>query len=519
HYNQLEGNIDFLTTMNFSVLYLHHNVFTGQFNIQETQLLSIVYLDISANFLTGSLPYNPYWERIYVYEAYNNLFSGTLPTFQFTDSMTYFVTAFNYLISTIPINFFNSANNLFFIGLSNNYLSGSLPTIIGNYPFINQIILNNNLFSSFLPSLENNTLLVALEIANNQFIGHLPISLLKNQYLQQLFLQNNHFSGSLSSFLNGTLQKRLVSIDVSANEFTGTLPIELFIDAPNLVSFAASSNCLEGSIPEVICQVTTLNSLSLDGLSTSSSCRKDLFPNIPGLNGFTLSHFIHGTIPNCLYEMPHLQLLHVSGNGLAGTIPNHLNFSSIFSYLALSHNSLTGTIPNEIQQRNWQDLDLSYNKLTGTLTSDFAILNGSASISLEVNRLAGKIPSSLQGMNSLAEVNVLSGNIFSCDSDGSDLPQSDPDVHNYSCGSDNANNVLYAWLVALIFFPLIILFLLKLSFAISISLKELIQHCLQQWSKWSTALTANEQRVNLTRLSIYFSEMRRGSLKLMLYCL
>jgi hypothetical protein len=234
---------------------------------------------------------------------------------------------------------------------------------------------------------------------------------------------------------------------LSNNQFTGSLSQSFFIDkSPNLQTFIALSNCLTGSLPESLCEASKLISLILDGLSTADNCRIQLFPDIPDVNSFTLRNGIDGTIPGCLYSMRSLQTLHLSGNDLTGSIPSSgLAVSSSLIDLTLSHNTLTGTIPEVFLNKNWINLDLSYNKLRGTLsgTSFNALNSQDSSLSLEVNRLSGNIPSALLN---LENVSVLNGNIFECDFEGNDLPANDPDYKSYSCGSNSVNNLLYVWL-------------------------------------------------------------------------
>ncbi len=515
--NGFTGKIDFLANLNIILFYLHWNLFTGHFKVPEGGLQSILYLDVSANLLSGPVPFNTLWERIEGYEVYHNYFSSTLPSFKNISQMLIMTAISNYLTSTIPPELFDHTQRLYYVGLSENLLTGTIPPAMLQFPALNQLFLGQNFLTGTLPDLKNSTFLVVLDVSSNLLHGRPADSLRHVEFIEQLFLEENLFTGPIHELVNITFQKQLVNIDLSANEFTGTIPRDVFLYANKLTTFAASNNCLDGDIPEEICKSNSLVSLSLDGLTTSSNCRDLFFPGLPLLTGFAASHFVKSPIPPCIYELPNLELLHLSGNGLTGTIPNTVNFSSSLTNLALSHNALTGTIPEAIQLRQWFSLDLSYNKLSGTLSSNFEIPPSNSSTSLEVNRLSGRIPSAL--IHGSTNINILSGNIFTCNLIGSDLPSSDPDAKSYSCGSDNANNVLYLWVGTVFFVPLMVFFLLRFFSQTLLSLRGMFNEVWEKCNVWRNALRENDNRVNLIRLSIYFSEVRQSTWKLTAYCI
>jgi hypothetical protein len=116
--------------------------------------------------------------------------------------------------------------------------------------------------------------------------------------------------------------------------------------------------------------------------------------------------------------------------------------------LSLSHNKLTGTIPAALLDHDWSNLDLSYNAFMGALAPNaFSVSRPSAALSLDNNRLSGKLPGAF---TELDEVNVLESNLFSCKADRSDLPANDPNEGKYDCASTTFDDALYAWMAILI---------------------------------------------------------------------
>ena len=75
--------------------------------------------------------------------------------------------------------------------------------------------------------------------------------------LINLLVQDNIFEGNLDCFVNASSQHNLSVVDVSSNQFTGAIPVELF-RLKSIFSVAAAKNCLSGSVPVEICSASQL---------------------------------------------------------------------------------------------------------------------------------------------------------------------------------------------------------------------------------------------------------------------
>ncbi|KAL0877856.1 hypothetical protein Bca101_027562 [Brassica carinata] len=147
-----------------------------------------------------------------------------------------------------------NAKGLSFLDLSNNLFNGSIPLCLKNsIVSFSDLILRNNSFSGPLPDIfASATELRSLDVSRNHLEGNLPKSLMNCKSLQLVNMESNSIKdvfptwlGSLPSLhvlilrsneFHGTLHhhhvfvgfQSLRIIDISRNDFTGTLPPHCF---------------------------------------------------------------------------------------------------------------------------------------------------------------------------------------------------------------------------------------------------------------------------------------------------
>jgi Leucine-rich repeat (LRR) protein len=471
--NRLHGAVPayFGRMPSLQTLVLTENHYTGTIpaELSESKTLQQLYLNI--NELSGSLP---------------KLFS-TVTT------LTSFRVGFNQLTGTIPVDIADAAN-MTLLSFASNRFTGTLPSSVGKLALLQKLDVSDNLLTGSIPAsvsqltamlnftasgclftgpipadIGNMTRVQVLALNGNFLTSTLPASLKRAKELTILLLHSNQLIGPLSGAFDPASQTALSTVQLSENGFTGNIPEDLFA-LPFLQTAILGTNCLQGTLPATMCEALNLRTLSLNGLHSGAPCREPLFPKIS--DAYLASHSVKTGIPSCLFEMPSLGTLQLSGNGIKGSLPADIKIGANLIALALSHNKLTGTIPHVFQHRIWDVLDLSKNKLKGTLSGDFATIlpnitasrvlyqynssdvdveeryHSAASVDLFGNRLSHRIPDILVDM---LNISILSGNLFDCYLDRSDLPGHDHGRYAYTCGSNSFNASYLAYLCCTFF--------------------------------------------------------------------
>eukprot|EP01032_Pedospumella_encystans_P015226 gene15226-17432_t len=408
--NELSGTIpeNIGSFANLIVLFIADNNLSGTIPESIYDLVLLNRLALNGNDLHGTISskIGQMVEMRYIYLHQCNL-HGTLPdTIGGMYKLVYITFFINQLTGPLTTGLCNMTR-LHAIAADTNYLTGSIPECFGQLTLMEQV----NLYSNYLT-------------------GTLPSSLAAMTQLQIMLVQDNDLYGDPAPAFDRTTQLSLESVDLSSNQFSGALPVTVF--GPALVTFAAFDTCFDGAIPEEICQAKQLESLALDGMTSSPKVVTE----------------VAGSVPHCVWSgLPNLTTLHLSSNSLTGTIPSLATYNNLTD-LDLSFNLFSGSVPATLL--GWHtlmNLNLKSNcfcgTITGTQTLPFAYHDGDkgTTLTLSGNRFSGIIPLELQAA---IKMDIVDGNMFSCQY-GHFPPYSDPNGTTYICGS----NLLYVSLATL----------------------------------------------------------------------
>jgi hypothetical protein len=416
--NFLSGTIPdvFADLANMSVINLSNNKLTGHIPLELGNLSTLV---LSSNKLSGSIPYVvKNGSNLYILELWGNSITGSLPP----------------SLLQIP--------SLKILLLEDNHLQGSLRAAFGQCSNVSILGLGPNLFSGVIPNVfDGMPFLSLLDLSYNPLTGTLPPTLSLLPSIEAIVLAENQLTGRLDPAFNPLTQTHLSVVYLAGNAFTGQIPDILFQN-PAATDIVLGGSCFSGTIPEAICRSAGLEKLYLRCLACHRKCVSHPVPN----SNFIVTNPVRGSIPTCLFSFRNLTYIEMSLNYLTGTIPDGTVGSPLLS-LHLGFNALTGTIPTSLLSAvdgSSVNVDLSYNRFSGGVSRSVMVPPDS-SIQMNNNRLSGPAFGTNWQVDSVVS-SILPGNILACNGDRSRLPHNDYARNNYSCGSDNFNKPIVAWI-------------------------------------------------------------------------
>ncbi|CAH9102852.1 unnamed protein product [Cuscuta europaea] len=216
-------------------------------------------------------------------------------------------------------------------------IDGTLPESLSSLTSLTLLSITGNLFRGEIPaSIGNLRNLKTLDLSCNRLTGSIPWQIGGLPALTRLALSGNLLSGSVPVFLTQTL----ITVDLTANNLTGGLPVNAF--PPSIQYLSLPRNQLSGSVYQILSRLNKLKYLDL------------------GINQFT------GGIPASIFSLP-----------------------SITS-LRLDRNIFSGELPSTVGQVNINVVDLSYNGFSGGIPPGFSVVT---SLSVNNNQLTGEVPS------------------------------------------------------------------------------------------------------------------------------
>ncbi|XP_074586976.1 receptor protein kinase CLAVATA1 [Curcuma longa] len=246
---------------NLEVLQLWENNFTMRLPESLGRNGRFLKLDVAWNRITGTIPPDICASgRLNTLVVMGNGLYGEIPAkLGECDSLIRVRLAKNYLNGTIPAGFFNLPSNTM-LELNDNYLSGELPTTMAG-DVLSKLDLSNNLISGPIPSeIGKLSALQTLSLDSNRFSGAIPPEVGQLKNLSKLDLSGNNLDGEIPKDLTRCLS--LVAVDLSRNQLTGSIPKEV-VALQNLNTLNLSRNHISGGIPTEIQRMRSLTAFDV----------------------------------------------------------------------------------------------------------------------------------------------------------------------------------------------------------------------------------------------------------------
>ncbi|GAU51003.1 hypothetical protein TSUD_131540 [Trifolium subterraneum] len=311
---------------------LHDQNLAGEINLSILKLEFLSYLDLCENeFDVLNIP-----ATLHNFTHPSSLFYLDLSSFAFLDSgSTLHMDNLDWLSPFSSLKYLNLSG--IDLHKETNWLQAvnTLPSLLDLQ--LSDCNLNNFIIN---PSIEFSNLssLVTLDLSRNNITSQLKnlfFNITKD--LTYLNLLGNNIYGEIPPSLQNLQNFR--HLDLSWNQLQGSIPYgigqEYSVDYinPNRTIIDLSANNLSGEVPLELFQLVQLQTLNLSH-----------------------NNFI-GTIPKMIGGMKKMESLDLSNNKFCGEIPQSMSLLNFLSYLNLSYNNFDGKIPIGTQL---QGFDASY---------------------------------------------------------------------------------------------------------------------------------------------------------------
>nr|XP_043618855.1 leucine-rich repeat receptor-like serine/threonine-protein kinase BAM3 [Erigeron canadensis] len=324
--NEIE-NLKSLKLLNLFMNRLHGSIpdFVAEFPDLET-------LGLWSNNFTGVIPENLGRNKnLRELDLSSNKLTGTIPSdLCASNQLRILILLKNFLFGSIPEDL-GSCSSLVRVRLGENYLNGSIPDGMIYMPELNLLELQNNYLSGNISDNRNPSSrpvkLTQLNLSNNQLSGSLPSSISNFSSLQILLVAGNRFSGPIPTTI-GELHE-VLKLDLSGNSLSGEIPPDIG-NCVHLTYLDLSQNNLSGSIPLEISDARILNYLNVSRNHLNNSIPK----SIGTMKSLTIADFSFNDLSGKLPESGQFSFFNASsfaGNPqLCGQILNNpCNVSNI----------------------------------------------------------------------------------------------------------------------------------------------------------------------------------------------
>ncbi|AOW19530.1 leucine-rich repeat domain-containing protein [Urechidicola croceus] len=237
-------------------------------------------------------------------------------------------------------------DRVYYIDLTNNNLTGSIPNTINDLSSLQYLLLGYNNLAGNIPSeIGDISSLLYLNLEVNQLNGIIPSEIGNLYNLYYLRLNTNQLTGSIP--IEITNLSNLITLNLAVNDLTGSIPSDIG-NVTSLTTLKLGDNNFFGTvIPPEIGNLTNLYELDLRACNLTGEIPSEI-GNLTNLNYLYLFfNNLSGQVPTELQNLTNLINFQISNNILSGDIPDFTNLTNL-AYFNISNNSFQfGDFENE----------------------------------------------------------------------------------------------------------------------------------------------------------------------------
>ncbi|KAG1355086.1 receptor-like protein EIX1 [Cocos nucifera] len=349
---QMHGNITYLDMSSTEISDAIPNWFWRSFS-------QMLWLDISSNGITGSVPDLTDFINLEYLNLSSNHFEGPLPHFN-SSNLLLLDLSNNSFSEVIPFDVGKSMPNMEYLSLSTNSLSGEIPSSFCYLRYGTLDLSKNLLFGELHDCWNHSSFIFVIDFSSNSLSGSIPPSICSLPFLESLHLSDNNLSGELPSSLKSCV--KLNTLDLGRNGFIGTIPTWIGESLLSLKILRLRSNKFVGNIPPNLSRLSALQILDLANNKLSGTIPSS-FGNFTTMK---VSRKMVGTIlENVTRYHENMQVI------IKGIDIEYVTLLPLVIVMDLSNNNLSGRMPEELTNLfGLMSLNLSENHLTGEITEN-----------------------------------------------------------------------------------------------------------------------------------------------------
>ncbi|KAL1538012.1 receptor-like protein kinase [Salvia divinorum] len=368
--NELSGAVPSELGMldQLQIIMLFTNNFSGEIPSSIWRIQSLQQLIVYKNNLVGEIPEEiTELKELSYLSLFDNQFTGVLPQgLGINGSLTQVDLSRNKFTGPIPPNlcFGKKLRRLI---LGQNRFNGSISSDVGRCTSLTRLILKENSLEGRIPDFVKHSGLEYMDISNNRISGSIPSSFGDLGNVSFIDFSHNNLVGGIPLEMGSLLNLEYLSL--SHNRLEGMLPSQLS-GCHKLSELDLRNNLLNGTIPSSLRSLKELSVLDLSENHLGGGVLTTLF-HLGKLSSLQLgANQLGGAIPPSIglgVAAQSLRSLNLSRNGLIGRLPVEFGKLKMLEKLDISCNNLSGSLETVGELRSLTEINVSYNSFAGPI--------------------------------------------------------------------------------------------------------------------------------------------------------